>query len=720
VVAEDPNITRLRLMGYSVPKPQAAGIPLTRLRQNKNVEELRTLLADLRPLSSEPIDPKVVVQSFMSVHSGAEVYHTADIEGIFGAPEKMNRAELMSLIGGMRTKLREQWRDVKEQQDAGTNRTEEETKNEVSRGYRTALELVKRGLSADNSDWKEFIVRGQLYFDTSEYEFARQIKLTDYVNLRDEAFSSYRQAATLYAAQVPTLARGQWSIEPYQMWFFVMLGASDLSQLTRAAARSDPGLRSIGEAMRALPSEAAAVHLERFGQMLGDLLPQVPANMKQRFLDAGLQVVGQDHPGAKTAREALASYRELLDEIQLRLEVDGSTRVGYSQPFGAFLSLEHSRQLARESGGFSKYLQDLSNQPRNYYMSSPGQKPINYRDDFSKNIHTALDETFEVSSITFHDANVKAIDLPREGWQQTPLAYAVLRAKDASADRIPSIQLDMDFSDQAGQVVLPVRTQVQPIEARDASTALRPCGDLALVFTMDEREWRREGKVVVEISARGQGVIPSHLQLFEFDRPGFDVEVTDNGLSITQFESDGQRRIPQADRNWQFTYHRKKDLRGDVLLRFPTIKAELKPKTADYKHYEDADLVAVDARKAADGILLRTGANTALRAGVIGAAIAGIVVMGYFILRRRPRALPVADATLTLPSQITAFSVLAYLLRIQRESNGRLTPSDRQSLKEEIRKLEATYFPGEAAAADGTDLEAVARKWQRTAASPPR
>jgi hypothetical protein len=679
------------------------------------VEELRKLLAELRSLSSEPIEPKTVVQSFMSIHSGAEVYRMADIEGIFGPPEKMNRAELMNLVGGMRSKLREQWRDVKEQQDAGTNRTEEETKNEVSRGYRTALELVKRGLQATNSDWKEFIVRGQLFFDTSEYEFARQIKLTDYVNLRDEAFSSYRQAASLYAAQVPTLARGQWSIEPYQMWFFVMLGASDLSQLTRAAARSDPGLRLIGEAMRSLPADAAEVHLERFGQMLGDLLPQVPANMKQRFLDAGLQVVGREHPAAKTARDALASYQELLDEIQLRLEVDGSTRVGYSQPFGVFLSLDHSRQLARESGGFSKYLQNLSNQPRAYYMPAQSGKPINYRDEFSKNIHTAVDETFEVASITFQDANVKSIDLPREGWQQTPLAYVVLRAKDASIDRIPSIQLDMDFSDQAGQVVLPVRTQVQPIEARDAAPGLRPCEELALVFTMDEREWTREGKVVVEVSARGHGLIPSHPQLFDYERPGFAVEVTDNGLSITQFESDGQRRIPQADRNWQFTYHRKKDLRGDVVFRFPAIKGDLKPKTAEYKHYDDADLVAVDSRKAAEGVLLRTRANTALRAGVITAVIVALAVIGYFIARRRPPKMKVEEGALALPSQLTAFSLLAYLRRIQRESNGRLTESHRRSLHEEIRKLEATFFPVEAGAGNGIDLDAIARKWQRAA-----
>src|SRR6185503_14405114 len=376
-----------------------------------------------RALSPEPIDANAVVQSFMSIHSGAEVYRIADIEAIFGPADKIDRVELMNLITGMRTKLREQWRDPAQQQEAGTNRTEEETKDEVSRGYRTALELARRGLRAEEADWKEFIVRGQLFFDTAEYEFTRQIKLVDYVNLRDEAFVSYRKAAEIYASKIPQMPRGQWTTEPYQMWFYVMLGASDLSQLTRAAARSDPGLKQIGDAMRALPGEAAEGHLQRFGEMLGNMLGQVPANMKQRFLSAGLQVVGESHPGAKPAADALNSYKELLDEVQLRLTVDGPTRVGHNQPFGAFLALEHSRQLARESGSFTKYLQNQATQSRSYmYVYSGSQKPTNHRDEFSKNIHTALDETFEIASITFHDANVKNIDLPREGWQETPLA----------------------------------------------------------------------------------------------------------------------------------------------------------------------------------------------------------------------------------------------------------------------------------------------------------
>ena len=716
VAIEDPNIVRMRLLGYSIAKPPVSGIPLTRLRQNQNVLEFKTLLAALRELSPEPIEPNTVVQSFMSIHSGAEVYRLGDIEAIFGPPEKMNRAELMTLVTGMRTKLREQWRDPATQQEAGTNRTEGEVKDEVSRGYRTALELVRRGLKPEDAEWKEFIVRGQLFFDASEYEFSRQIKLTEYINLRDEAFTSYRKASEIYAAKVAGMARGQWTMEPYQMWFFVMLGASDLSQLTRVAARSDPGLKLIGDAMRALPGEAADGHLEKFGEMLGNTLSQVPPNMKQRFLSAGLQVVGENHASAKTAVDALNNYKELIDEVQLRLTVDGPTRVGHTQPFGVFISLEHTKQLARESGGFTKYLQNPASQSRNVYYGHPAnQKQINYRDEFSKNIHAALDETFEVASITYHDPSVKMIDLPREGWQETPLAYAVLRAKDTAVDRIPSIQLDMDFSDQAGQVVLPVRSQVQPIDAKENDAPERPCENLSLTFTMDEREWNKDGKVVVEVAAKGKGVIPSHLQMFDYTREGFDVEVTDNGLSITQFLSDGRNKVAQADRGWQFMYRRKKDLRGNVVLQFPAVKSGIKTETVEYKHYQDADLVALDAKQALAGVPLRSTGSSIVRNILIAAGVLALG-LGLYVFRRVKRQhQPQTADGLAVPTQITPFSVVAFLRRIQRERATKLDEGARQSLQAQIREIESAFFTNRAPANGQPDLESIARKWVQAA-----
>ena len=717
VPPEDPNIIRMRNLGYTISRQQntGGGIPLTRLRQNQNVTEFRDLLVNLRKLSPEPISPNKVVQGFMSIHSGAEVYRIEDIEAIFGPPDQMNREELMQLVTGMRSKLGEQWRDAKTQQAAGTNRTEEEGKDEVSRGYRTAISLVERGLSPTNSDWKQLIVRGQLFFDASEFEFGRKIKLSEYVSLRDEAFASYRMAAENYATQVPTMARGQWRLEPYQMWFFVMLGASDLSQLTRAAARSDPGLTQIGDAMRALPGEAANGHLEKFGEMLASLLSQVPGNMRQRFLSAGLQVLGEDHPSARPALESLKNYQELLDEVQLRADVDGPTRVGHGEPFGLILSLEHTRQLARESGGFAKYLQNASDRNRSPFMIGlPQNSPADYRNNFAKNIHAALDETFEISNITFHDPDVRAIDLPREGWQETPLAYVLLRSKEAAVDRIPSIQIDMDFSDTSGQVVLPVRSQVLPIDSKETSAPPRPCDGLELTFTMDEREWDK-GSAVVEVTARGKGVIASHPTLFEFEQSGFDVEVLDNGLSITEFVSDGKTRQAQGDRNWQFTYKRQKDLKGDALLHFPKLKPGITVAKTEYKHYQDADLVELSSEAAAAGVKLGSKVSRGLQTAAVLLGLGAIALVITLMARAKGRQSHTPTEALQLPRQITPFSVVAFLRRVQREAGGKLDEAKRQSLTAEIEAIEAAFFRDNPKAENAPNLEAVAQRWLQVA-----
>jgi hypothetical protein len=72
---------------------------------------------------------------------------------------------------------------------------------------------------------------------------------------------------------------------------------------------------------------------------------------------------------------------------------------------------------------------------------------------------------------------------------------------------------------------------------------------------MDEREWK-DGKLVVEIQARGQGIIPELGRAVRLASAmdSMSETVDGNGLSVTEFVSDGKQRLPQADRNWQLTY----------------------------------------------------------------------------------------------------------------------------------------------------------------------
>jgi hypothetical protein len=186
-------------------------------------------------------------------------------------------------------------------------------------------------------------------------------------------------------------------------------------------------------------------------------------------------------------------------------------------------------------------------------------------------------------------------------------------------------------------------------------------------------------------------------------------------VSITEFVSDGKTRQARSDRNWQFTYKRKKDLRGDAVLRFPTIKPEVRVTGTEYKHYHDADLVVLTAQQAAAGVPLRGAVSSVLRNGLIALVALAIAIGGWFLWRSQNRRPQVAASGLALPTQITPFSVVAFLRRIQREAGARLDESTHQSLNAQITEIETAFFRGAPEPAGAPDLEAIARKWLNAA-----
>jgi LPXTG-motif cell wall-anchored protein len=278
-------------------------------------------------------------------------------------------------------------------------------------------------------------------------------------------------------------------------------------------------------------------------------------------------------------------------------------------------------------------------------------------------------------------------------------------------DRIPSIQLDMDFVDQPGLVLLPVMSQVQPLDATDASVPNRPCDELALTLTMDEREWK-DGSLVVEINARGQGIIPELDEMFIPEHQGFSMEVVDSGLSVTQLVSDGRQRIPQADRNWQITYRRLPDLRGDVTFSFPKLKDGIKPASMEYKRFVDADLATLDAATAAAGVRLSGSTGDSPRYLIL-IAIAAAIAAAWFFLKRRKTTSSAESAELAAPAEPTPFTTILFLRRLGKLRGSRLSPTDQAALESEISKIEAAFFSGGPPPA--IDLPAITHKWRQVA-----
>jgi hypothetical protein len=63
-------------------------------------------------------------------------------------------------------------------------------------------------------------------------------------------------------------------------------------------------------------------------------------------------------------------------------------------------------------------------------------------------------DKLDVKSITFLDEKVQSRGYGRPGWRETPLAYLLIQAKDASVDQLRA-HMDLDFMDQRGKVALP-------------------------------------------------------------------------------------------------------------------------------------------------------------------------------------------------------------------------------------------------------------------------
>src|SRR5262249_36569142 len=149
----------------------------------------------------------------------------------------------------------------------------------------------------------------------------------------------------------------------------------------------------------------------------------VKAPVKHRYLKAGLEIVG-DHKFAYEARKAFEYYKDLVTEIRLETEIDGPDTVGTDEPFGVIVNLRHTREIERESGGFSRYLQNQNNNI--FFAYNFGRPTTDYRDRFQAAVQDTLNEQFEVLSVTFQSENVNSRATREYGWRITPYAYLLL------------------------------------------------------------------------------------------------------------------------------------------------------------------------------------------------------------------------------------------------------------------------------------------------------
>jgi len=678
---------------------RAEGIPLTRSKQERNLDELADLVRRLRSLPIGELKEVLLAKAFTTCHSSAEVYRLEAIERVFGDLGGLKPKTLAALVQQMRENLIGVWRQPAQQEDKKTKRKQKDIETEVLRGYSVARSVVDRTREEYPDEWSLQQVHAAILHDENNYRH-ELAKSTDFSKKRDAAFAEFRRAAELYAVRVGEIPEEEESTSAYEQWFYASLGACDLQHIDQ---EKQPDLRQpklIREAIESLGGEAAQRHMAKFANSLFTRMSALSPAVKFRYLREGFEIVG-NHKQAVEARKVFDYYKDLVTEIKLEAAIDGSDVVGHGQPFGVFVNLKHTREIERESGGFGRYLQNQNNMRFSYNYGRPTE---NYRDKFQETAKQALDEHFEVLSVTFQDEKVNSKAVQEYGWRVTPYAYVLLKARSPQVDKIPSMRLDLDFLDTSGYVILPVETPPVPLDASPADGDPRPIQKLQLTQTLDERQ-ADQGKLILEVKATGLGLVPDLSQIVDLNPAGFDItDTVDQGLSVSRFEPESDQTVVVSERTWLVNMQVKAEMpERPTSFRFGTPKIETAESTL--QRYADADLEKVEQEISLEQTYGKTSRVWVwcLVAGV--AVLAAAVVV---LLRKARVTSPEREFSIEVPEQITPFTVLGLLRHIQ--FNNGLNDIGKQELASTIRGVEQ-YFFGSGNGAEEPDLKNIAESW---------
>jgi hypothetical protein len=438
------------------------------------------------------------------------------------------------------------------------------------------------------------------------------------------------------------------------------LGASDLSGLSAASIRSLSQIELLQTQINALPPDLRAKAVRQLGGWLTESWPKLKPHTRMPFLEAVEELLGRD-PAVGELAAKLATYRELLQEVKLVAEIDGPAEIGKGREFGVLLKLRHSGAIERESKGFSRFIEEKGPQ------ISYNQPPVPYRQNFENNIRRALKRQFEVGSITWLPTGVRSRPTQDPAWRETPLAYVRLQAADAAVDRLPSIQIDLDFSDRGQTIVLPVLSSAEIVSA--AKAAPRPFANGEVEMILDDRKLA-DGKLTMELRMRGEGLLPDPADLLKLPASwtwggkGLDsrrvvtrVESTDK--AVTAFsETSGQGDIAWVGPSGSsFTF---------PAVSLPGFKVVT-------RRYQDVNIVDCPEQVTLAGAV-QGPRNYAIWAAVL----AGAAGLGFWLLRRTRKSAvvaPEADPTLLPPAEPTPLATIAWLRRLA-EAKGLDTAAD--------------------------------------------
>ncbi len=592
--------------------PDEARIVVTPLMMEKNIDDLAAMLQMFRSRKVLPRNTEVLVEAFDICYSNAEVYRRGHIEKVFGTIEEMDEQILYHMLTSMTEGLVSRWQNLEVQEDAGTRRTEAETLAMVREGYQTALDIIDARVKVQPDAWRLLSLGGSLCSGWGDFEYYQQLvsetstsRLEAYQDKNHRATDYFRRGAEVYGQQVPTMRPGDYSIEPYLSWFQALLGLGANGQLNVSKPLDRVALGEIRDLVRGLPDQAAQNHVDQFARhvaaRLEDVEHPIHEDLKYKYL-AGSLIITRESPFSFQTAEKVEYYDELLNELRLETRVDGPNTISRDHDFGIILSVQHTEAMGRMAD-FGKYL--VNDVVATYAPSRQGQQdPVTVyrlgdiqgnRDMLEMNIRESLSLFFDIRSISFSPRDVLPRATPQPGWQETVLAYILCRPKDASVDKIPRIQMGLEFLDLTGPVTISAESPETMIKVTDQPTPPRPFDKVDMQIVVDARQLNENREVLLEISATGNGLLPELEQLIDVTAIGDQLPIvqidTHEGTNLKQVASWAEQVHAISDRRWTVVLDGSSlvDPPGSLKLALPNLLVANGSLT--YQTYQDLDLV---------------------------------------------------------------------------------------------------------------------------------
>ncbi len=735
--AHNPQLPQELRARYGL--PEDARIPVTPVMMERNIDSLARMMALFRKAGVVPRDQSKVVNAFDLAYSNAEAYSDRHIEKVFGPTARMDEQLFFLLAQKMHANLGDRWRRADVQRSGLTRRNEAQTYAMAAGGYASLLKLID-GWQADRPDAYKALLLGAIvlndwadfesFQDLTPVEPARRIVAAKEKTLLSQDY--FQRAADAYGRQVVSLQSNQYSIDPYLNWFNAVMGIGGNNQVNLGKPLNRAALGRIRTAIQALPGRLAGTHMGQLAKTLNARLNDqnnpLHEDLKYRYL-AGTLVVTKDDPFSLGLKKRSDYLDELLSEIRVQTRVDGPNTVGAGQDFGIIVSVVHTEAMGR----VARFGQYLSNDPsaisaaarRRGAQALKSAEPQGPRDEFEKKLTEGLSPFFEIRSITFAAPDVKPRPTARPGWEETPLAYVLVRAKDASVDKIPPVQMELRFIDLSGPVTIPATSAETLLKVGTGKATPRPADKVEVTQTLDTRQFAINGSLSLEVAATASGTVPDLDDLLDLGplvavAKVRQVTVVDP-LMVKELNTWGDQVAPRTERRWSITLDgdpiRAADKATDVP--FPTLKAA--QATTVWRTYQDIDPVVLtkgsvllDRVKAAPGAgyvpPVAEDDYTYLYAGLAILLTAG----AWLVFRKRdtgPRP-PRARDVFRMPATVDGFAVVALLRKLGASPLVKFTAAQKSELQQDIERVQSGCFGG-AATLTESDLRSLAEKWLR-------